>query len=167
MHLWYSMFYSSICLIAGIRGIPPKASLWHINSCWNSSVWISFLSSCPIFECSVIFNIMTTLPLLYSKINLAPFLPHIEHCFANLIFYEPLDFTSLEFPISVSTPRHVYYPNESSCDAMNTLFTTENEPGFGICPRIKNNFHIKQVTCLAVALNGKRRESNWWRHLVH
>jgi len=101
---------------------------------------------------------MTTLPLLYSYINLAPFLPHIEHCFANLIFSEPLDFTSLEFPIFVSTPRHEYYPNNSSCDAMNTLFTAENEPGFGICPRIKNNFHIKQVTWLAVALIMAREE---------
>jgi len=112
---------------------------------------------------------MSTLPLLYSYINLAPFLPHIEHCFANLIFYEPLDFTSLEFPISVSTPRHEYYPNDSSCDEMNTLFTAENEPGFGICPRIKDNFHIKQVTCLAVALIMAREENQiddaiWYIH---
>jgi len=110
-----------------------------------------------------------TLPLIYSYINLAAFLPHIEHCFTNLIFYEPLDFTSLQFPISVSTPRHEYYPNDSSCDAINTLFTADNEPGFGICPRIKNNFHIKQVTCLAVALIMAREESQiddaiWYIH---
>jgi len=84
-------------------------------------------------------------------INVAPLLLNLMDCFTTLIFYEPIDFGLVKYPIATIQAGYEHYDN-SSCAITyeETKSISWGELNARICPYVLNNYKIKGIRCVGV-----------------
>jgi hypothetical protein len=81
-------------------------------------------------------------------------LSHTKYYFTNIIVYkEGLNFLWTEYPIAISSPRHVYPKHEAECQPSIGNIGELGSIKESLCGPVKRNYFQKQVIC--VALQGR------------